>query len=267
MPTLLLTPRYTADSRALRGAAVAAGWDCVRLARWRVPEWVRSHELVFYGEPLLAEVIGEQSLPYVLLSPSPEWLAELPQVYAGREIHHTTLAEARRHRDRAFFKPADLLKSFRAGVYVSGADLPDAETQPDGLPVLVQEPVSWELELRCFVLERRVVAISPYLDHGDLAQADDGSWRADEAELRAGEAYAAAVLSDQAVPFPPAVVLDVGRIAGRGWAVIETNAAWAAGLYGCDPEAVLPVLQRASVRRSELSAEDRRWVGGPSGGE
>jgi hypothetical protein len=260
-PTLLLSPRYTEDSRALRAAAVAAGWDCIRLASWRVPEWVRSHELVFYGEPLLAEVIGEQRLPYVLLEPPPDWLPGLPSVYAGRDIRFTTLGQARRHPARAFFKPADLLKSFRAGVYDSGAGIPDAETQPDELPVLVQEAVAWELEVRCFVLERRAVTSSPYLRHGNLAQAADGSWPVEEDELKAAEAFAATVLADPAVDLPPAVVLDVGVIAARGWAVIEANAAWGAGLYGCDPTAVLAVLRRATVPRRALTAEDRRWVG------
>jgi hypothetical protein len=43
------------------------------------------------------------------------------------------------------------------------------------------------------------------------------------------------------------VVVDVGLIAGRGWAVIEFNAAWGAGLNGCDPEKVLPAILEASA--------------------
>jgi len=34
-------------------------------------------------------------------------------------------------------------------------------------------------------------------------------------------------------------------IRNHGWAVIECNAAFASGIYGCDPVAVLPVLRRA----------------------
>lgn len=37
-PTLILTPRYTEDSRALRAAAIEAGWDVFRLGGWRVPD-------------------------------------------------------------------------------------------------------------------------------------------------------------------------------------------------------------------------------------
>jgi hypothetical protein len=59
-----------------------------------------------------------------------------------------------------------------------------------------------------------------------------------------------ALLGDPAVEIPRAIALDVGRIAGRGWAVVELNEAWASGRYGCDPTLVLPVLQRAVGRAS-----------------
>lgn len=263
MPTLLLTPRYTEDSRVLRKAAVAAGWDCVRLANWRIPDWVADRDLVFYGEPLLAEVVAEH-LPTVLLEPPLDWLSTLPTRYAQRTIELTTLAEARQHRTRAFFKPAGN-KAFPAGVRDAGQQLPGPEVQPDDLPVLVQEPVTWELEVRCFVLERHVVASSPYLRHGELVQTAEGDWPADADEMAAALDFAATVLADPAVLVPPAVVLDVGMLAGRGWAMIEANSAWASGLYGCDPTAVLPVLARASVSRAALTPAVRRWVR-PCGG-
>ena len=38
-------------------------------------------------------------------------------------------------------------------------------------------------------------------------------------------------------------VIDVGRIKGKGLAIIETNQAWASGIYGCDPGGVLKVLE------------------------
>ncbi|MBV6626222.1 MAG: ATP-grasp domain-containing protein [Rivularia sp. (in: Bacteria)] len=44
-----------------------------------------------------------------------------------------------------------------------------------------------------------------------------------------------AILSDNRVEIPSATVIDVGVIKGRGWAVVEQNAAWGAGLYGCNP--------------------------------
>ncbi|WP_369334897.1 hypothetical protein [Tahibacter harae] len=39
------------------------------------------------------------------------------------------------------------------------------------------------------------------------------------------------LLADERVDLPEAVVVDVGRIQGRGWACVELNAAWGAGLF------------------------------------
>jgi hypothetical protein len=257
-PTLILTPRYTADSRAMRAAAIAAGWDVFRLGGWRVPEEFAGRELAFYGEPLLAEVIAE-TVPYALLEPSLDWLPALPVEYANRAVRLLPLGAARTTGGPAFFKPAGD-KCFPAGVYPSGAGLPLAGELPDETPVLWAEPVAWALEMRCFVLERQVATLSPYLRHGALAEAEDGSWPATDDELAAANAFAARVLGDARVGVPPAVTLDVGIIAGRGWSVVEANAAWGSGLYGCDPAAVLPVLRRATMRRADLTDEDRAWV-------
>ncbi len=66
-----------------------------------------------------------------------------------------------------------------------------------------------------------------------------------EADLAAAKAFIAEVGCE--MDLPRAVVVDVGLIAGRGWAVIEFNAAWGAGLNGCDPEKVLPAILAASA--------------------
>lgn len=257
-PTLLLTPRYTEDSRALRLAAVRVGWDVFRLAEWRVPEEVASRDLVFYGEPLLADVVGE-SLPYAFLDVPVDWLPSIPARYRQRALRLTTLGVARALTERTFLKPA-AEKCFPARVYASGAELPPVETLPDNIPVLAQEPVRWRVEYRCFVLARCVVTHSIYLRDGELAQADDGSWPAPVDESAAALAFAESVLADAEVALPPAVALDVGVIEGRGWAVVEANAAWGSGLYGCYPEGVLPVLRRASVRRDALTEAERPWA-------
>jgi ATP-grasp domain, R2K clade family 3 len=48
---------------------------------------------------------------------------------------------------------------------------------------------------------------------------------------------------------PPisAFVLDVGTRQSGQWAVVEPNAAWGSGLYECDPERVLDVVQHATL--------------------
>ncbi|WP_243490476.1 hypothetical protein [Massilia violaceinigra] len=49
-------------------------------------------------------------------------------------------------------------------------------------------------------------------------------------------------------PLPAATVVDVGAIAGLGWACVEQNTAWGAGIHGCDPARVPAVLQRTSLK-------------------
>lgn len=73
-----------------------------------------------------------------------------------------------------------------------------------------------------------------------------------------GLGFAAEGLSVVAVPL--GVVLNVGIIEGRGWAIVEANAAWGSGIYGCDPSAVLPALARYCCPRGKVRDGDRRWV-------
>jgi hypothetical protein len=124
----------------------------------------------------------------------------------------------------------------------------------------MSEPVCWDTEFRCFVLEGQVVTLSIYSRKGELAEREDGSWPASEAELNAARDFCGSVLHDNRVKFPPAGVLDVGVIEGRGWAVVEANACWGSGIYGCDPHSVLETLSRASQKKATLSQTDRPWI-------
>jgi hypothetical protein len=257
-PILILSPRFTSDSAILRNAALLAGWDTERLHIWRLPDRLYDRDLVLYGEPLFAEVIAGQCSLALMETPF-DWLARLPEQYRKRWITYSDLAEARNISEHTFVKPVDG-KSFAATVYTSGAHLPTPDALPDDTPVLLAEPVSWELEFRCFILERQVTTISPYLRRGELALSDDGLWEATDEETDAALAFANRVLADPQVKLPPAIVMDVGRIQGRGWAVVECNAAWGSGLYGCNPLKVLPVLQRACCKHERLPSSEARWV-------
>ena len=53
---------------------------------------------------------------------------------------------------------------------------------------------------------------------------------------------------------PRAVVVDVGQIAEKGWAVVEANGAWGSGIYGCDPNLVLDVIQHATIQSERTGA-------------
>ena len=144
--------------------------------------------------------------------------------------------------DPQFIKPAGG-KEFDARVYDSGNDLPRGQMIADSLAVLIQEVVQWDVEYRCFISDRTVKAASAYWRQGKEARDENKMWS--KAELPEAVEFCNAFLRDSNVHTPEACVIDVGIIRERGWAVIESNAAWSSGLYGCDGAAVLSVLRRA----------------------
>jgi len=251
MPTLILTPRFTPDSQALWRAAIKLGWDVERLPSWRIPEHIlAAPDPVPYLEGLFAPTLATQ-FGLRLLEPPVDWLPRLPEEYRKRRVYLTTLGEERVRVEPAFIKPVND-KSFAAKVY-TGKDLPTEYDQD--MAVLVSEIVSWEKEFRCFILDRKPRTISIYLRSGELQLEHDFA-QSDEERAEA-QTFIEGVLADPRIELPRATVIDVGIIKERGWAVVEQNAAWGSGLYGCDPEEVLEVL-RFAAERDEAAAGNAR---------
>ena len=117
--------------------------------------------------------------------------------------------------------------------------------------------MEWSVEFRYFVLEGRVVAGSPYISFGRPMWKlfDKRHPTMPTGGLPVIEALCSAMGGD----LPPAFVVDVGLIENRGWAVVEFNPVWSAGLLGADPRPVLPALRRAT-HTGALTAADARWV-------
>ena len=255
MPTLILSPRYSDDSIKLRRAAIALGWDLMRLAGWRCPEDFEPEEPVLFAEPLFNAAVAEQ-LGLALVEPPEDFLVTLPREYVGRDVRLTTAKEARKFPGPVFLKPPNL-KTFPARVYATGAGLPG---MPDDDPVLVSEPVVWAAEFRFFVRDRMVKAWSPYWLNGALARNAD-EWVVDpELEAMTRE-MVDRLLADPRVNLPTALVLDAGVIRGVGAAVVEANEASGAGIYGCDPRDVLEVLRAATRSLTEVGHDDQRPQG------
>lgn len=256
MKSLILPPRFSPDSIALRGAALEAGWHVERLSSWRVSDSLKTENIAIYGESLFCAVVADQ-LSVFLLEPPFEWLASIPKEYLLRDVIFCDLAEAKGFSERAFFKPADD-KCFAAQVYDNGTSLPVPEVLPDDTPVLVSEPVEWNAEFRFFVLNGEIATFSPYSRCGELIQDANGDWLASEEETEQAGSFCRNLLENFASSLPPSVVVDIGEIVGRGFAVIEANPCFASGIYGCDASKVLRVVERACVR--EVTAKDEKWV-------
>jgi hypothetical protein len=257
MPTLLLSRRYSEDSNSMWRAAVDAGWDVERLHTYAVPEGIAERDPVVYGETLLADAVAEQ-IGLTLLEPAHDWLTTIPAEYCGRAVKMDVLGNVRSVGKTAFIKPVDE-KIFRSRVYQPGESIDAERAFPDDSAVIVCEPIQFGLEVRAFVLERQVVALSAYMRDGDIAKDESGEWPLAPAEDQAARAFLQRVLANQEVALPPAVVVDVGEAVGLGWVVVEANPCWASGLCGCDPREVLGVVRRANVRTANLSDSDAPW--------
>ena len=249
MPTLILSNRYTDDSQVLWRAATFEGWDVVRLQNWRIPKQPLPDPVV-YVESLFAPMIGEQ-LGLNLREPPEDWLVKLPNHFSKRMISLEMAADVRavqkfRSVGPLFIKPPND-KSFPAKVYASLPDYVPADTA-----VLVQEEVEWEKEFRCFCLDGKVLTLSIYCRNHQVQKHED--WYSSVPELQDAKEFAEVVM--ESVETPRAVVMDVGVIKDKGWAVVELNAAWGSGIYGCQPKEVLHVVRECMEKSGEVMTHE-----------
>ncbi|GIG60221.1 hypothetical protein Lfu02_45930 [Longispora fulva] len=261
--TMVFPPRLTASAEQIRVAAGNRGLTPVQLGPdWRLPADLLGRVVHLHAGPTFADAV-RAGVDVAPLEAPPGWLAGLPQEFLRREVRLIPISEAHTLRRPVFAKsPND--KSITAMVYSDGTRLPGSDAVDPFTPVLVSDPVDVVAEFRLHVLDGAVRTGSQYGDDGVLRMASlAGHPR--EAEVRA---FAADLLADQAAALPSAIVLDVGTVrplsgGPAGWAVIEANAAWAAGCYEADVDSALDVILRAAGPSEDLSDHDRRFVRPP----
>ena len=224
--TLVIPDKPDLERDAVAEAWCARGGNVLRLGRFWEPPVLDATQVRVYGNDTFCLVLAEK-LGLDLISPADELVRHVPPELLGREVTILTLEEASDAAFPAFVKPVTP-KQFSGKVYGTRSDL-DQETR--GLPretaVIRSEVVRFEAEARAFVLDGRVLDLSVY-----EGQADAPHDLLDELLVR--------------VATPVACVLDAGLVSGVGWAFLEANAAWGAGLNGCDAALVLPCIERAS---------------------
>lgn len=247
MTTLVLSSRHSEDNQILWREAIRRDWSIVRARGIRVPE-IQDAEIVIYAESLFAPTIAD-CFNRTLLTPPEDWLVQLPWEYTKRSIELMRLGEARVIRRPAFIKPPND-KLFEARVYRTGEELPvDFDEE---LSVLVSTPVEWAVEFRCFCLDGQIETVSPYLRDGKLSCLSH--FESSSLEVAAVHSFTADVLAASKSSLPRACVVDIGLLQSGKWAVVEANAAWGSGLYGCNPSQALNVIREAIIQpRSENS--------------
>jgi hypothetical protein len=213
--------------------AVATAWgdrggEVIRVGRFWDPPMLDPSRVRVYGNDTFCLVL-QQKLGLRLTSPADGLIFTVPPSGLGRSLHGATLADLHRLAFPVFVKPL-VPKLFRAAVFLSPAQVwAECTGLPNDTEVIVSEVVAFVAEARCFILNGRVLDCAVY----------EGSANADQAA-----AFAQSLARD--LPGPSVYVMDVGLVPGTGWVVIEFNAAWGAGLNGCDPRRILPAIEAAS---------------------
>jgi hypothetical protein len=255
---LVLSTWSLPAAKALADAARREGWKTLTIDE--VPAAGPPGEVVYYGGTDRAlEAAARLGLAFI--EPPLDLLARLPVEFRRRAVQFARFGDLDRLGAPTFVKPADALnKVFDAGVYANVRDIRAPRGVRPDEPVLVAEPVEWSAEYRCFVLEGRAAAWSPYVSFGRPNWKPFGPGTLAARMPPAVAAFCERLFDKCPVPLPPAFVMDVGLIDDRGWAVVEFNPAFCSGVLGADPGQVLGVIRRSCRARERLTEPDRQWV-------
>jgi hypothetical protein len=213
--------------------AVAAAWEAdggrvLRIDKFWVRPDVEARDVALYGPDSFCLVLA-QLLGIELVSPPDDLLMRAGGDLTKRTVKGVSLGEALRGPFPLFAKPL-VPKAFRAAVWRGADDLrEECKGLGDDAPVIVSEVVQIAAEARAWVLDREVLTCAVYEGEGDATEA--------AATLRR---------CAQDLPVPEACVLDAAFVPGRGWALLEANAAWGAGLNGCDSAMAVRCIDRVA---------------------
>ena len=235
---LIAQPRNGSEDLALVSVARELNWD-IELAPsgWRLDENHVIKPGIPYGSQIFCEVISQQ-MNWNLILNSFDWLSTLPFEVLGRKIEFMTLKDALKINVPKFIKPADD-KVFPCKVYQTGQEINLYEGLSLETPTLVSDPVNFVSEYRCFVKDQRILTASCY-KLGDEIN-NPNNWEVNLPEVLS---TLSKWLKEGLIISKPAVI-DVGYLDNGQLVVIESNPAWASGIYGCDLWGVLEVLQES----------------------
>ncbi len=203
----------------------------LRLDRFWVRPDVDPSRVALYGADTFCLVLA-QLLGLELVSPPDDLLVRADRGLTRRAIRRVSLADALGGAFPVFAKPL-VPKQFRAAVWRSADELrAECTGLEPGAAVITSEVVAIRAEARAWILNRQVVTCAVY-----------------EGETRAGDASTFPETCAASLELPATCVIDVALVED-GWCLLEGNAAWGAGLNGCNPAAAVQCIDQAtSVRK------------------
>lgn len=238
MKRLLLHFRADCNTNDIWRAAIRSGWSTDRIHEIVEPSLQGATHARYYGNTLHASRI-EDKLPFTFLPLDLTVLAQTP--LTKRRVELIRLANLNVIDEPLFVKPAQE-KWFPARVYQPG-EMPtqDSGSLPNDL-IYLQQPVDMINEVRCFCLDGKILTASYYrIGHEYCPVGIDDVDRPKVLDE---------MVAELAPLYPRGVVLDFAYLSTKEWAFLEPNEAWASGLYGCNPERCLDVIEASQVDKT-----------------
>ncbi|WP_353777026.1 ATP-grasp domain-containing protein [Winogradskyella sp. 3972H.M.0a.05] len=232
---IVLSPNFSEDSLIINNAAIHSSYRTMRFGSWTIPETERENVIAVYGEDLFTTVVADQC-GFELLKPNNDWLAHIAYDYTLRNIQYDTFGNIKTSINK-FIKPVDF-KFFPAGVYKEVSDIQGFKTIDNCIEVFVSDVVDWSIEIRCFIVNRTMVTWSTYIYDGKIHLTN----QIKDSEEKGMMDFLSTFLSDSNIKLPKSVVIDIGFIPNKGWALIEANPVWSSGVYACDPIKVIDAI-------------------------
>ncbi len=227
--TLLIPEKPDLERDEVALAFDSAGGTVLRLGRFWDPPPLTVEAVRVYGNETFCLVLQER-LGLALQTPADDLSTTVPSKFLRRSLSKRRLDQVSGATFPLFIKSL-VPKQIPSRLYATAHELSDVSSgmQPTS-ELLVSEPVCFVAEVRSFVLDGEILDAALYEGVASLEDARD---------------FIRQLVA--AVPQPRAVVIDVGLLADNSWALVEFNAAWGAGLNGCNASRVLPAIVAASV--------------------
>jgi hypothetical protein len=230
---IALSPIYSTDSNLINQATYSGDLKSIRCLKWNVPFNERKNIVGVYGEDFFTTHVANQC-GFYLVNVENNWLANVPYKYLKRTVTHQRLKDV--SIKDSFIKPVET-KYFKAGIYKTKEAINGYDSLDKDQYVYTSNIVTWDCEVRTFVLDKTVQTLSTYLKNGQYFV--DSNIPKDKNGFKK---FTDAFLNDSNIKLPKAIVVDFGYIKDLGWAVIETNPVYSSGIYACNPEKVLEVI-------------------------
>jgi ATP-grasp domain, R2K clade family 2 len=213
---LVIPEKADPEREAVALAWQSGGGEVLKLGRFWDPPNLEASRVRLYGNDTFCLVLAEK-LGLEPISPPDNMLLKIESGWLKRKILARDLklvSEA----DFPTFVKSQVPKVFRSGIYQS---LTDLRLECDGLdsttPIIISEIVEIKAEARVFILNTKVQTFALYEGIDASGLMDFVTQFVNQNEL------------------PLTCVLDFAFLKTRGWAFLEANPSWGAGLNNCDP--------------------------------